>query len=76
MLVLVALAILQTGIATLMMVRLVRRQGASFFAQINYLVPLFGVIWSGLYFADALNLQTMISLALIMIGIAITRKGS
>ena len=46
--------------------------GAVFMSQ----VPLFGVIWSGLYFADAIKLQTMIALALILLGIAVTRKGS
>jgi drug/metabolite transporter (DMT)-like permease len=37
---------------------------------------LFGVIWSWLYFADAINLQTWLSLLLIIAGIAITRRGS
>jgi drug/metabolite transporter (DMT)-like permease len=39
------------------------------------LVLLFGVLWSALYFADAINLQTLLTLALILIGIALTRKG-
>ena len=54
----------------------VRANGAVFMSLVGYLVPLFGVIWSGLYFADALNPQTLISLGLILLGIAITRKGS
>jgi drug/metabolite transporter (DMT)-like permease len=43
---------------------------------VGYLVPLFGVIWSGLYFSDAINLQTLLSLALILTGIAIIRRGN
>jgi drug/metabolite transporter (DMT)-like permease len=50
------------------------QSGAVFMAQVGYLDPLFGVIWSGLYFADAINLQTLLSLTLILAGIAITRK--
>ncbi len=55
---------------------IVRANGAVFMSMVGYLVPLFGVIWSGLYFADALSLQTLLSLGLILLGIAITRKGS
>ncbi len=55
---------------------IVRANGALFMSLVGYLVPLFGVIWSGLYFADALNTQTLISLGLILLGIAITRRGS
>lgn len=55
---------------------IVRANGAVFMSLVGYLVPLFGVIWSGLYFADALNMQTLVSLGLILLGIAITRKGS
>jgi len=55
---------------------IIRANGAVFMSLVGYLVPLFGVIWSGLYFADAINLQTSISLSLIMLGIAITRRGS
>ena len=55
---------------------IIRANGAVFMSQVGYLVPLFGVLWSGLYFADAINLQTLLSLALIMLGIGITRRGS
>ncbi len=55
---------------------IIRANGAVFMSLVGYLVPLFGVIWSGLYFADAINLQNLISLSLIMLGIAITRRGS
>ncbi len=55
---------------------IVRANGAVFMSMVGYLVPLFGVIWSGLYFADALEPQTLVSLGLILLGIAITRKGS
>jgi drug/metabolite transporter (DMT)-like permease len=45
-------------------------------SMVGYLVPLFGVLWSGLIFADTINLQTLMALGLILLGIAITRRGS
>jgi drug/metabolite transporter (DMT)-like permease len=62
------------GITLRLMV--IRANGAVFMTQVGYLVPLFGVIWSWLYFSEALNIRTFLSLGLILIGIAITRKGS
>jgi drug/metabolite transporter (DMT)-like permease len=55
---------------------IIRANGAVFMSQVGYLVPLFGVLWSGLYFADAITPRTLVSLALILLGIAITRRGS
>ena len=70
------LGVIATGFAFTLRFFIIRANGAVFMSQVGYLVPLFGVIWSGLYFADAINLQTLVSLSLIMIGILITRKGS
>jgi len=55
---------------------IIRANGAVFMSQVGYLVPLFGVIWSGLFFADVINLQTLLALMLILVGIAIARKGN
>ena len=55
---------------------IIRANGAVFMSMVGYLVPVFGVLWSALYFADAINLQTLLALALILIGITLTRKGS
>jgi drug/metabolite transporter (DMT)-like permease len=55
---------------------IIRANGAVFMSMVGYLVPLFGVLWSGLYFADTINLQTLVALGLILLGIAITRRGS
>jgi len=65
-----------TALAFTLRFFIIRANGAVFMSQVGYLVPLFGVIWSGLYFADAINLQTLISLGMILLGIAVTRKGS
>ena len=73
---LVYLGVVGTALAFTLRFFIIRANGAVFMSQVGYLVPLFGVIWSGLYFADAINLQTLISLGMILLGIAVTRKGS
>jgi len=70
------LGVIATALAMTMRFFIIRANGAVFMSMVGYLVPLFGVLWSGLYFADAINLQTLLSLGLILLGIAVTRKGS
>ena len=52
---------------------LVRRQGASFFSQINFLTPLFGVLFGALILAERPPVNAYAALAIIMIGIWIAR---
>ena len=66
-----ALAVFHTVIATLLMFTLVRRQGAAFFSQINYLVPPFGVAWGALILDERPSPNAYIALGLILAGIAI-----
>jgi len=73
---LIYLGVIATALAMTMRFFIIRANGAVFMSMVGYLVPLFGVLWSGLYFTDAINLQTLLSLGLILLGIAITRKGS
>ena len=69
----IALGVLQTAIATLIMFALVRRQGASFCSQINFLVPLFGVMWGAMILAERPSTNAYLALVLILIGIAVVR---
>ena len=73
---LIYLGVIATALAITVRFTIIRANGAVFMSQVGYLVPLFGVIWSGIYFSDAINLQTTLSLTLILAGIAITRKGN
>jgi len=75
MLSLLYLGVVATAMAMTIRFVIIRANGAVFMSQVGYLVPLFGVVWSGLYFADAINLQTLLALSLILLGIAVTRKG-
>jgi len=70
------LGVVATALAMTMRFFIIRANGAVFMSMVGYLVPLFGVLWSGLYFADTINLQTLVALGLILLGIAITRRGS
>lgn len=67
------LAIFQTGLGTLMMFSLVARQGASFFSQINFLVPVSGVLWGALLLSEHVSLKEFAALAVILAGIAVAR---
>jgi drug/metabolite transporter (DMT)-like permease len=70
------LGVVGTALAFVIRFTIIRANGAVFMSQVGYLVPLFGVIWSWLYFSDVINIQTWIALGLILLGIAITRRGS
>ncbi len=69
----IILGIVQTAIATMMLFAIVRRQGASFFSQINFLIPLFGVVWGALILAERPSANALAALALILLGIAVVR---
>ncbi len=71
----IVLGLLQTAIGTLIMFAIVRRQGASFFSQVNFLIPLFGVAWGALFLSEALPGDAFVALSLILLGIAIARGG-
>ena len=73
---LVYLGVVATALAMTMRFFIIRANGVIFMSLVGYLVPLFGVLWSGLYFADAIDLRTLLALVCILLGIAITRKGS
>jgi drug/metabolite transporter (DMT)-like permease len=69
------LGILHTAIATLIMFAIIGRAGASFFGQINLLVPVAGVLWSAALLAERPGFNALAALALIVLGIVIARGG-
>ena len=72
----VYLGVIATALAFVIRLAIIRDNGAVFTGQVGYLVPLFGVLWSWLYFAGDISLQTGVALLLILAGIAITRRGT
>jgi drug/metabolite transporter (DMT)-like permease len=69
----VVLGIVQTSIAQIMLFKLIARQGASFFSQVNYFVPVFGVLWGWIALSEQLPSQALMALAVILSGLALVR---
>lgn len=72
----VTLGIFQTALGTVILFTLVRRQGASFFSQINFLVPISGVLWGAVVLGERPGLTAYIALGFILMGVAIARLGA
>ncbi len=71
----ISLGFIQTALATYILVVIVRRQGASFFAQVNFLIPFVGVLLGGVFLGERIGINAVFALTLILTGIAITRYG-
>lgn len=71
----ITLGLLHTALATIIMFSIVGRAGASFFSQINLLVPVAGVAWSAVLLAERPGFNALAALALIVLGIVIARGG-
>jgi len=69
----IGLGVLPTAIATLLMYRLIHRTGPSFVAYSNYLVPVYAVLLGALLLGEALSWNVALALALILLGIAVSR---
>jgi len=67
----VYLGTLPTAVATLIYFRLIAAQGAGFFAYINYLIPVMGVIWGALFLDEIISPQALAALATILAGLFI-----
>lgn len=68
-----ALGIFPTALGTLMLFAIVERQGAGFLSQINFLVPVFGVLWAVIFISEVLPPNAMLALLIILAGVAIAR---
>ncbi len=68
-----ALGVLPTAVGTLMLFVIVQRQGAAFLSQINFLVPLFGVLWAIVFLGEILPPNAALALLIILAGVAISR---
>ncbi len=70
---LLLLGIFSTAIATLVMFAVLQRQGASFFGQVNFIVPVFGIVWAALILGEQPALSAYAALGLILAGIWVAR---
>lgn len=62
-----------TALGYLLLFRIIARAGAGFSSLNNYLVPLFGVLWGGLFLGEQPERRALLALALIFAGIAAPR---
>jgi drug/metabolite transporter (DMT)-like permease len=70
---LLALAIGPTAIATVMILRIIDRQGASFLSQINFLVPIVGMVFGVWVLSESFPANAYVALLIILAGIGISR---
>ena len=71
---LVVLGVIGTGVATMIFFRLIAGAGATFTSLINYLIPLFGVVWGWAVLAERLPAAAYLGLALILSGVALVNR--
>lgn len=71
----VALAIGPTAIATVLILIIIGRQGASFLSQINFLVPIFGMLFGVVLLSERLPANAYFALVIILLGIGLSRLG-
>lgn len=71
---LILLGVFATAAGSILMLAILRRQGAGFFGQINFLVPLFGVASGVVVLSERLPASAFLALAVILVGIAIARR--
>ncbi|NNG04193.1 MAG: DMT family transporter, partial [Inquilinus sp.] len=62
-----------TGIAYVLRFKLLLAVGLTFMTQVSYLIPLFAVFWAWLFLNEVPNLAGWFALALILMGIAVSR---
>jgi drug/metabolite transporter (DMT)-like permease len=66
--------VMPTAIGSVLIILIVRRTSASFLSQINFLVPLFGVVFAIVLLNEALPENGGIALMIILVGVALARR--
>lgn len=69
------LGIFPTAIATLLLIVVIASRGATFLSLNNYMIPVMGVAWGYIFLNETITQQALISLMLIVAGIAIAGIG-
>jgi len=72
----VYLGILPTGVAQIVLVQVNREAGPSFFGLVNYMVPVWSVIFGALILSEPVPPSLLSGLALILFGVAISQAAA
>ncbi len=67
------LAVVPTALAALLLFRIISDAGASFMSQVNFIVPVTGVLLGGVLLGETIGLNETVALILVVAGIAISR---
>ncbi len=71
----IAVGVFPTGLATIVYFVLIREAGASFFALTNYLVPVWAATLGWTLGGEAMGVNALVALLLILGGIALSQRG-
>jgi drug/metabolite transporter (DMT)-like permease len=71
---LVYLGVVATAVASIVYFALIAARGVTFFSMINYLIPIVGVAWGLAFLGERLSVQSVVSLVLILAGIALANR--
>lgn len=69
----IVLGILPTALATLLRVQIIRSAGAVFMTLVNYLVPVWSMVFGALILSEVLPFSFFVALAMILTGLAISQ---
>ena len=69
----VYLAIFPTALASLIRVKMVQKVGVQFMSQVAYLIPIFAIIWSWVFFTELPSESAWIALILVLLGLFIKK---
>lgn len=69
----VYLAIFPTALASLIRVRLVQKVGVQFMSQVSYLIPIFAIFWSWVFFTELPSTSAWLALVLVLLGLFIRK---
>ena len=70
------LGVVPTAVAFIIKVAVIRSAGPTFMTLVNYMVPVWSVLFGGLFLAEALPPQLFGALAVILAGIAVSQAGT
>jgi drug/metabolite transporter (DMT)-like permease len=69
----VYLGLFPTAFATIVLFHLLWFRGASFIAPVNYLIPVFGVLWGIAALGEEVSPRAVVALSVILVGMAIAQ---
>ena len=72
---LIMLGIFCTAIATIIYFQILQTSGASFISIMNYLIPMWSILFGVIFFNERLFINYFIGLSFVIIGINISQKG-